>query len=166
MVPKLKSFIEEHIDLIDQGRWQALYSYAAAEIPFQIGNLSYNLIKAGIDPLKDLNRILPEMFCDSMIYELVIPENITRIQRQAFKSCYFLTKITLPSSITHIEDTAFDGCYELEDIVYQGTTTEFISNIKPTTRMFRDTKTGIIECLDADLLVDLDNTVKVMERQA
>lgn len=163
MVPKLKTFIEEYIDLIEKKRWQALYSYATAEIPFQIGNLSYNLIEAGVNPLEDLNRILPQMFADSMIDELVIPENITRIQREAFKCCYSLTKISLPSSIVHIDDTAFVGCYELEDICYQGTTTEFIRHINPTTRMFRDIKTARINCSDANIFIDFDGTVSIEE---
>ena len=164
MVPKLKEFIEEHIDLIEEKRWSALYSYAQAEIPFQVGNLSYNLIKAGVNPLEDLNRILPEMFADSMIDELFIPENITRIQRQAFQSCYFLTKITLPSSIINIDVTAFKGCYELDKIIYEGTATDFIEKIKPITDIFWDCKTGRINCSDADIVIDFDGTVSVEEK--
>lgn len=164
MLPKLKTFIEEHIDLIEQKRWQALYSYATAEIPFQIGNLSYNLLQAGINPLEDLNRILPEMFCNAMeLHEIKIPSNITRIMRQAFMNCYYLTKITIPKSITNIEDTAFSGCYDLADIEYEGTTTEFLNIISPNSNLFEDTKNGIVSCSDAKLLFDFDGTIKLIE---
>ena len=164
MVPKLKSFIEEHIDLIEQKRWQALYSYAMAEIPFQIGNLSYNLLQAGINPLDDLNRVLPEMFCNAMeLHEIEIPSNVTKIMRQAFMNCYYMTKIKIPKSVITIDDTAFSGCYDLEDIQYGGTTKDFLNNIKPTTKMFVETKNGIVECSDAKLLFELNGTVKILE---
>ena len=164
MVPKLKTFIEEHIDLIEQKRWQALYSYATAEIPFQIGNLSYNLLQAGINPLEDLNRVLPEMFCNAMdLHEIEIPSNVTKIMRQAFMNCYYMTKIKIPKSVTSIDDTAFSGCYDLADIQYEGTTTQFLNEIKPTAKMFADVKTGIIECSDAKILVDFDGTIKILE---
>ena len=164
MVPKLKTFIEEHIDLIEQQRWQALYSYAEAEIPFQIGNLSYNLLQAGINPLNDLNRVLPEMFCNAMeLHEIEIPSNVTKIMRQAFMDCYYLKKIMIPKSVITIDDTAFSNCYDLEDIQYQGTTTEFLNNIKPTAKMFADTKRGIVECSNAKLLFEFDGTVTILE---
>ena len=165
MVPKLKTFIEEHIDLIEEKSWQALYSYAQAEIPFQIGNLSYNLIEAGINPLEDLNRVLPEMFCDaSELSEIELPENITKIMRQAFKSCYMLNKIVLPKSIESINESAFESCYELRQIIYKGTTKEFIDNVKPTTNMFYDTATETINCADGDVDFDSDGDVIVKGR--
>ena len=164
MVPKLKTFIEEHIELIEKKRWQALYSYATAEIPFQIGNLSYNMLQAGVNPLEDLNRVLSEMFCNSMeLHEIIIPSNITKIMRQAFMNCYYLTKINIPKSVTFIDDTAFLGCYYLEDIQYEGTTTDFLNNIKPTYEMFKDTKKGIVECSDAKVIFDFDGTVNIIE---
>lgn len=166
MVPQLKTFIEEHIDLIEQKRWQALYSYATAEIPFQIGNLSYNLLQAGINPLEDLNRVLPEMFCNAMeLHEIVIPSNVTKIMRQAFMNCYYMKKIKIPKSVITIDDTAFSGCYDLEDIQYEGTTIDFLNNIKPTAKMFEDVRLGIVECSNAKLLFELDGTVKILEEQ-
>ena len=164
MVQKLKTFIEEHIDLIEQKRWHALYSYATAEIPFQIGNLSYNLLKAGINPLEDLNRVLPEMFCNAMdLHEIEIPSNVTKIMRQAFMNCYHMTKIKIPKSVITIDDTAFSGCYYLDDIQYEGTTTEFLNSVNPSSKLFDDTEKGIVQCSDARILFDFDGTVKILE---
>lgn len=164
MVPQLKTFIEEHIDLIEHHRWSGLYSYAKAEIPFQIGNLSYNLIKAGINPLDDLNVIYSEMFCDSSeLEEITIPNNITEIKRQAFMNCYVLKSVTIPKSVKVIDDTAFKGCYELETILFEGTAHELIDGIKITTKTFWDAATGTIQCSDYDVIVDFDGTLSIEE---
>ena len=164
MVPKLKTFIEEHIDLIEQKRWQTLYSYATEEIQFHIGNLSYSLLNAGINPLNDLNKVLPEMFCNAMdLHEIEIPSSVTEIQQHAFMGCYYLKKIKITGSVTTIDDTAFSGCYALEDIQYEGTTTEFLNNINISSKLFEDTKKGIVECSNAKLLFDFDGTVQIIE---
>ena len=47
MVTALKNFIEENIDLIEQKKWKDLYDLASVHIPFQIGNLTTNLMYAG-----------------------------------------------------------------------------------------------------------------------
>lgn len=165
MTQKTKEFIEEHIDLIEEKRWQALYSYAQAEIPFQVGNLSYNLINAGVNPLNDLNRVLPEMFCNaSNLSEIELPENITKIMRQAFKSCYMLNKIILPESIQSIDETAFEGCYELKEVIYKGTATELLNKVNITENMFWETEIGTITCSDADIQVGFDDYVQIKER--
>ena len=162
MTPKLKQFIEEHIDLIENGRWHALYSYAASEIPFQVGNLSYNLLQAGVNPLNELPRVLPDMFNRAgVLTELELPENITSIMRNAFKDCYMLKKIVLPASLETIDNTSFKGCYELEEIIYKGTAKQFMNNIEPTTDMFWDCNTGTIKCSDKNIFIDFDGTISI-----
>lgn len=166
MTPRLKKFIEEHIDLIENGRWHALYSYASSEIPFQVGNLSYNLLQAGVNPLNDLPRVLPDMFNSAgELTELELPENIISIMRNAFKDCYMLKKIVLPSSLETVDNTSFKGCYELEEIVYKGTAKQFMNNIEPTTDMFWDCKTGTIRCSDKNIFIDFDGTISIEEDQ-
>ena len=121
MVTALKNFIEEYIDLIETKNWRALYSHAQTDIPFQIGNLTTNLMKAGINPLDDLDVVLPEMFADSMLQKIELPVQISVIKRQAFKNCYELKEITLPPALLRIDDQAFDDCYDLHTIRYPGT---------------------------------------------
>ena len=165
MVPKLKEFIEDHIDLIEEKRWSAVYSYAKAEIPFQVGNLSYNLIKAGVNPLDDINRVPSEMFCDAQeLREIELPENILAIMRQAFKNCYQLTKLVLPLAIESIDETAFEGCYELKEVIYKGTAQELLNKVNITEKMFWDTEIGTITCSDADIMVRFDDYVQIKER--
>ena len=154
MIPCLKEFIEEYIDLIEANNWRALYSHAQTEIPFQIGNLTTNLMKAGINPLDDLDVVLPEMFADSMIEQIELPIQISVIKRQAFKNCYVLKEITLPASIIRIEDEAFRDCYDLHTIKYNGTMKHLKMSFpgwKEFSMLFDDCATAFIHCIDGDI---------------
>lgn len=154
MVTALKNFIEEYIDLIETKNWRALYSHAQTDIPFQIGNLTTNLMHAGINPLDDLDVILPEMFADSMIQQIELPVQISVIKRQAFKNCYELREITLPASIIRIDDEAFRDCYELHTIKYQGTMKHLkksFPNWEHFSKLFDDCATNFIHCTDGDV---------------
>lgn len=77
--------------------------------------------------------------------KLVIPENITKLERRAFSGCYGLThvvvpatvgslgagyafsecknlySITIPKAITDVGDFTFDECFNLTDVWYEGT---------------------------------------------
>ena len=83
-------------------------------------------------------------FYSAAITEIVIPEGVTSIGREAFNSCDQLTKVTLPQSLKSVNPNAFNRCTALTDItlpdnityvgtngfgtatlhVYQDTTTE------------------------------------------
>ena len=154
MVTALKNFIEEYIDLIETKNWLALYGHAYDEVSFQVGNLTTNLMHAGINPLDDLDVVLPEMFADSMIEQIELPIQISVIKRQAFKNCYVLKEITFPASIIRIDDEAFRDCYDLHTIKYLGT----IKHLKMSfpdwehfSRLFDDCATALIHCTDGDV---------------
>ena len=154
MITILRKFIEEYIDLIEQKDWRKLYNHAQEEIPFQIGNLTTNLMKAGINPLDDLDVVLPEMFCGSMIQEIELPVHISVIKRQAFMNCYDLRKITLPPALIRIDDESFRNCYELDTIKYQGTRKHLkmsFPNWEHFSELFDDCATILIHCIDGDV---------------
>ena len=154
MVTALKNFIEEYIDLIETKNWRALYSHAQTDIPFQIGNLTTNLMKAGIDPLDDLDVVLPEMFSNSMLQEIELPVQISIIKRQAFKNCYELKEITLPPALLRIDDQAFDDCYDLHTIRYPGTIKKLkmsFPNWEHFSKLFDDCATALIYCTDGEV---------------
>ena len=154
MVTALKNFIEEYIDLIDTKNWRALYSHAQTDIPFQIGNLTTNLMKAGINPLDDLDVVLPEMFAESMIQNIELPIQISVIKRQAFRNCYELREVTLPPALLRIDDEAFANCYELHNIKYQGTIKHLkmsFPNWEHFSNLFYDCPTSFIHCTDGDV---------------
>ncbi len=50
------------------------------------------------------------------ITELVIPESVTRIRREAFSGCSSITGVVIHSGVTSIERFAFAGCISLESI--------------------------------------------------
>lgn len=155
----LKKFIERHIQMIEKEDWENLYYFARMEIPFQIGNLSCNLIQAGINPLDKLDRVLPEMFCEAQIlHNIELPSNIKSIKNQAFKNCYELKQIILPQALSYISETAFEGCYELEDIQYKGTASQLMDI--SITNLFVDTKGQAIKCSNGVLIFHDDGTVE------
>ena len=154
MVTALKNFIEENIDLIEQKNWRDLYDLASVHIPFQIGNLTANLIRADVNPLDDLDVVLPEMFSEGFIDEVVLPVHISVIKRQAFMNCYMLKEITLPPALLRIDDEAFKGCYELHTIRYPGTIKHLkmsFPNWEHFSKLFDDCATNLIYCTDGEV---------------
>lgn len=154
MVTALKNFIEEYINLIEQKNWRDLYDLASVHIPFQIGNLTTNLMHAGINPLDDLDVVLPEMFVESMIQNIELPVQISAIKRQAFMNCYELREITLPPALIRIDEEAFANCYELDTIRYQGTIKHLkmsFPNWEHFSKLFDDCATNLIHCTDGDV---------------
>ena len=154
MVTALKNFIEENIDLIEQKNWRDLYDLASVHIPFQIGNLTTNLMKAEINPLDDLDVVLPEMFAESMIQNIELPVQISVIKRQAFKNCYELREVTLPPALIRIDAEAFANCYELRTIKYSGTIKHLkmsFPNWEHFSKLFDDCAAALIRCTDGDV---------------
>lgn len=155
MQANLKKFIEEHIDLIESFNFTDLYILAKQEIPFQIGNLTTNLRDAGIDPLEHLNRVVPEMFSNSMIKQIELPKHITKIKSQAFLDCFQLISIVIPESVTFIHETAFKGCYELREITYRGTKEQW-HHVYVSDKIFTDCATDIVVCNDGEVHLSQD----------
>ena len=58
---------------------------------------------------------------DTEITELVIPDNIEKINNSAFSGCTGLTSVTIPNSVTSIGDRAFLNCSALPFIIIPNT---------------------------------------------
>ena len=54
-------------------------------------------------------------------YEVVIPDGVTKIGKQAFFKSRYVQVLYIPSSVTTFEEDAFDECYNLSYIFYKGT---------------------------------------------
>ena len=65
----------------------------------------------------NVTRIGKEAFvdCIGMIY-IMIPNSVTSIDEAAFKNCEGLTKIQIPDSVTNIGKYAFWGCKNLKEV--------------------------------------------------
>ena len=76
----------------------------------QSGLSSYNIPN-------DVTKIGRNAFNDCRgLTGIIIPDGVTSIEEQAFKDCTNLTSITIPSSVTSIGNSAFSDCTSLTGI--------------------------------------------------
>lgn len=114
--PTIKSFIEEHIDLIEGNNWDTFYRLASLEFSHlrTTGVLTECLLEAGINPLAYITGKVPEGYlADSEILttnNFHLPETIEIIGKGAFAWCMNLRKVKLPNSVRLIGQHAFTGC--------------------------------------------------------
>ena len=69
------------------------------------------VIPEGTDYIEDY-----EFYCSDDLREVVFPESLSSIGREAFKGCWNLREIHLPAGLVEIEEGAFSGCCSLEVI--------------------------------------------------
>ncbi|MGN0803761.1 MAG: leucine-rich repeat domain-containing protein [Candidatus Coproplasma sp.] len=83
--------------------------------------------------------------------EIVLPDNVTSIERYAFCNFTSLTKITIPVSVTSIGAYVFNNCSTLTTIIYNGTVEEWRAITKDA---YWDGRTGSysITCTDGTLV--------------
>jgi hypothetical protein len=61
-----------------------------------------------------ITTIPQEMFRSTRLHTVVIPEGITRIEREAFANIPTLNSITFPSTLTFIHNSAFSGSRNID----------------------------------------------------
>lgn len=72
-----------------------------------------------------METISSNLFEDcTKLKEIVIPNNVKVIEKEAFKGCNSLVNITLPESLTKIKEEAFSQCESLEQIIIPNSVTE------------------------------------------
>ncbi len=59
---------------------------------------------------------------------LVLPNNLQRINKAAFKNAYSLTVLKLPEYVNHIQSEAFANCYHLTKIYVDAYTPPYVEN--------------------------------------
>lgn len=62
------------------------------------------------------NEIGNDMFSDSYLRDIILPNNVTKIGYNAFQDCDDLEEITIPNSVTEIKMYAFAGCNNLKRV--------------------------------------------------
>lgn len=72
---------------------------------------------------------VPWVTIKDRIIEVVISDEVTAIEKNAFKGCTNLTSITIPGSVTSIGDSAFEGCTSLTVVTYGGTKEKWNSDV-------------------------------------
>ena len=137
MKEKIKKFIEDNINLINQNKWEEVYSNARDLYP-HVGEFTEALLNCGINPLEQGLNYMPIYFlANSKIEQFIIPNHIPNISYCAFSWCKSLRNITIPNSVTSIEHQAFNGCHSLTDINYIGTKKEALTKLKVKNKIWR-----------------------------
>ena len=111
MTSEIKQLIEQHINLIDDNRFEELLLNINL-YNSQRRDIVEVLLEAGVDFLKYM-KTLPPM--PTELTNFVIPETIEKISANAFEGGS-LTSIVIPRSVKIIERMAFSGCNNLHDI--------------------------------------------------
>ncbi len=62
---------------------------------------------------------------------LVLPQDTTRIEDEAFYGDTSITSVTIPAGVTHIGLFAFGGCENLREMHFDGTFSSFVNNVVP-----------------------------------
>lgn len=97
-------------------------------VTYTVTAVGYGDYEACIDGPYGLRIIIPNtvqiindnafnyLCSDVLINDVVIPNSVTSIGKNAFTGCYFLRSVTIPSSVTSIGSYAFSGGYCSTDL--------------------------------------------------
>ena len=111
MNDKQRTFIEQNIDLIEQGLWEKLL---LKDVPYGLIGCLY---QAGINVLNDIDRIPDYSFAwNETIHNINIPSTIEYIGKEAFNGCTNLSEVYIPNSVLTIKNHAFNGCSSLKKL--------------------------------------------------
>lgn len=67
----------------------------------------------------------------SALRTIILPQNLERIEQNAFNRCIQLEEISIPASVTYIGSSAFASCVNLKKIIAEGTTPAGFGNMSP-----------------------------------
>ena len=121
--PYWEKFIEENVDLIEDNKWEELYSKAQYRGVETVGKLTDLLYDAEIDPLEKATRV-PKNFMRNSIETkgVVIPEGVLYVGEHAFESSN-IESVFIPKSVIRIEARAFCDCKYLKEVTIEGANT-------------------------------------------
>ena len=147
MYREVKKFIEDNINLIDEGRFTDLNLPDDIFIQSEFWEVMRN---AGINPLVYLKNIPIAYMKGEDVKEFKCPSNIESIDSNAFSGCDNLRKVefneglevidveafygsglvevNLPSSLNQIYEGAFRECEKLEKVNFKGNNLTFIGS--------------------------------------
>ena len=113
---ELQDILQENAELLNKYNFKELYDVVIAK-QVDISDLTYLLMRAGIDPLKYMYEIPSNYLSYSKdLISIDIPGNIKSIGSYAFGNCIGLTSVTIGKGVTSIGDHAFYYCRGLKSI--------------------------------------------------
>ena len=116
ILKELQDILQENAELLNKYNFKELYDVVIAK-QVDISDLTYLLMRAGIDPLKYMYEIPSNYLSYSKdLISIDIPGNITSIGYGAFYECEMLTSVTISNGLNSIRDSAFAFCSSLTSI--------------------------------------------------
>lgn len=138
MKDKVKNFIKQNLDLIDEEDWERFYKKVGDESGWEddifdkeesIGELTTFLLDCGANPLLHVKRV-PECYLYGTSFETVeIPENITEIGPMAFQNMSQLKTIVFHKYIDNLGYRCIAYCDNLKDVTIESNECLFYNNI-------------------------------------
>lgn len=123
---KVKEFIEDNIDLIEDNNWVEFYEKAYITLKHP-GELTRILLEANVHPLSEINVISYGYFMgyDDKPWSFYIPKHIEEIQPNAFADNHSLNSIYIPKSVKKIGTYIIQNDTALAHIFYEGSAEEW-----------------------------------------
>lgn len=147
MIPELKKFIEENIDLISDNEFNAVYNKIKSRTFIRL--FTEAMLEAEINPLNYMKEVPPYYLYESNIQMIDIPTGVEEINKYAFSRCSQLKSVHLPeglnfigegafynssleslhlpSTVKIIYEGAFENCNALKHVTFAGTTKQWIA---------------------------------------
>lgn len=112
----IKQFILDHEDLIEDNKWDAVYTELFNMYGYSIiSEFTATLEKSGIFPTQFFTRIPAGFhFNDLSLEHEVIPSNIKSIGASSYQWCTNLTTLQIQEGVEEIEEEAFQFCTKLD----------------------------------------------------
>lgn len=117
MDDRVKQFIEDNIELIEDNQWEELYTKTKYELDIATGEFTSCMFAIDIHPEVYLKELPARFLFKSNIKEFNIPNNITSIGMGAFYGCKNLTCVTIPNGVTSIGIGVFRDCSKLTSMI-------------------------------------------------
>lgn len=115
--PKLEKFIQDNIQLMEDGKYDEVYNEASRRGGSFVSALTQILWECGVHPENEGLTEIPWGFaCELDIKTFLIPQGMTSIKGYAFAECESLTNITIPNSVQRIGGGAFWRCTSLTSV--------------------------------------------------
>lgn len=77
-------------------------------------------LRGGITLGAGITELSMDMFAESALVEIVIPENVNTIREYAFAACFDLVSVVIPASVTAIHETSFISSDDVVATVEEG----------------------------------------------
>ena len=116
MKPKVKRFIEENIDLIEENDFKTIFLRTVRLHPQQVGELCKVLEAAEVYPLNYLDYVPAYYMCGTDIEIFAPKPGIIYISQGAFRYCDNLISVDLPESLKYIHAHAFEDCPNIKEL--------------------------------------------------